>query len=456
MKAAYDQKDPESIEAYGKRLVGGTLRSVQGVNPVPRATLDTTVGGRTRGSFGSALEAYYYGINPGNESEPDFKDAGVELKASPIKRLTRGGYSAKERLVFSLINYEKEAGKSFETSSFLHKSSKLMLVSYLHEKGEALGDHLVKIAKLIRFDDLPKKDKKIIQDDWNTIVTKIRAGKAHELSEGDTLYLGACTKGVNSKSMRPQHGTSLMAKPRAFSFKSGYMTSLVRRELAVAPDNQESAIKDVGELDGKSFEEVILSRFGKYIGKSVDAIAEEIGFDLNPAAKGYYAAIARRMLGVRKASVEELEKAEVVLKTIRLSASGSLEESMSFPAFKARELVNQEWEESDLHELLSKRFLFVTYQYNKDGILHFKSAKFWTMPLSILDGIVHDTWLQTIEKLKLSSTDGFVKKSEGKVVHIRPHGRNKLDTDMLPNGATMPKKCFWLNKDYIKSILEIQ
>ena len=40
---------------------------------------------------------------------------------------------------------------------------------------------------------------KIIIDDYNQINEKIKQGKAHELSEGDTMYLGACTKGATAK-----------------------------------------------------------------------------------------------------------------------------------------------------------------------------------------------------------------------------------------------------------------
>lgn len=458
MKAAYDQKDPKSIEAYGQRLLDGTLRSVQGINPVPSTLLDTKVGGRTRGAFGSALETYYYDIHPGNESEPDFKEAGVELKTSPIKRLVRGGYSAKERLVFSIINYQKEAGKTFQTSSFLHKSANVMWVSYLREEGQMLGDQLVKIAKLIRFDDLPKKDKKIIQDDWETIVAKIRAGKAHELSEGDTLYLAACTKGVNGKSLRTQHDTDLMAKPRAFSFKSGYMTALIRRQLDLIDVDEEAIVKDSQQLENKSFEELVLSRLDVFVGKTVEEIAADIAPDLSTKAKGYHAALGRRMFGVKKQKVEELENAEVVLKAVRISEEGMPAEAISFPYFKYKELIKERWNDSTLKEKLSKRFLFLIYQYDDGdkGVLRFKGGRFWTMPVNELDGVVARMWRRTIKGVAQSDLTNLPKESDHKIIHIRPHGRDGLDTDELPDGSYSPKKCFWLNKDYIKGVLEME
>ena len=61
---------------------------------------------------------------------------------------------------------------------------------------------------------------KIIEHDFNVIKDKICAGKAHELSEGDTLYLGAATKAATSEDRREQPFSDELAKPRAFAFKN--------------------------------------------------------------------------------------------------------------------------------------------------------------------------------------------------------------------------------------------
>lgn len=45
------------------------------------------------------------------------EEAGVELKATPFKKLKSGKYSAKERLVLNIINYEKVA---HENSRLVH------------------------------------------------------------------------------------------------------------------------------------------------------------------------------------------------------------------------------------------------------------------------------------------------------------------------------------------------
>lgn len=59
------------------------------------------------------------------------------------------------------------------------------------------GDKLNRLDYRIDYVKLfapPEQDIKIIEHDFEVIVEKIRNGKAHELSEGDTLYLGAAAE----------------------------------------------------------------------------------------------------------------------------------------------------------------------------------------------------------------------------------------------------------------------
>ena len=75
-----------------------------------------------------------------------------------------------------------------------------------------------------------EEDKKQFEIDWNIIVNKIRSGDAHLLSESDTVFLGACTKGSTAaKSLRKQPNNPELAKQRAFSFKTQYMRELLNR-----------------------------------------------------------------------------------------------------------------------------------------------------------------------------------------------------------------------------------
>lgn len=463
MSHPFDQTSAADIERYGKLLIGKTLRTQPGAVDLPPESLDIEVGGKTRGSFGKILEEYYYGINPGNESAPDFPDAGVELKSTAIKKLVKGGLSAKERLVLNIINYEKEAEvKSFNASSFLSKNARIMLVSYEYANNRRAVDHPVRIAQLFSFSELSEEDQAIIKEDWNVIVAKIRDGRAHELSEGDTRYLSACTKAADSSITRSQANGGPPAKPRAYSFKAGYMSVLMRQ--LIDPNQAAEYEKSVTaeQLRTKTFEKEILARFEPYIGKDVEGIHAAIGNDLNASAKGYYAALARRMIGVKGSKIEEFEKAEIVMKTIRLRSDGMPKEDMSFPAFKFLDLLEQDWDAADVGDerpvsafkkQLEKRFLFVVYQCDgdcgSDDCRILKKVFFWNMPAGDLVR-AKEIWERTVAAIRNSDANSFPKSSESEVVHVRPKALRKSDGDELPDGGITTKRCFWLNKRYIK------
>ena len=205
----YDPTDVDSIYNYAKKLINHTLRDAI----TEELEIGETAAVRLKGKFGQYLEKYYFGIDNNSDSEPDFKEAGVELKSTPLKHLKRGGYSPKERLVLNIINYDTLAGENWESSHFLSKNQLLLLVLYLYEKDKNFLDYLIKYVTLWKIDG---EDIEIIRQDWEKIVNKVKDGKAHELSEGDTFYLGACRKG-HLEGPRKYSSGSLPAKQRAFS-----------------------------------------------------------------------------------------------------------------------------------------------------------------------------------------------------------------------------------------------
>lgn len=438
---AYDQTNPKSIEEYGKKLVGKTLRQAL-------ERLSVVHDFRGKGSFGQFLEGYYFGIHPGNSSAPDFKEAGVELKSFPLKQIKKG-LVAKERLVLGMIDYMTLPSEKWETSSFLKKNSDLMLVGFLHQEAANFLDYLIKIAQLWKF---PAEDIEIIREDWNKIVAKVRDGKAHELSEGDTLYLGACTKGADATGRREQPNSEEPAKPRALCLKQAYVNAIIGRTLTGA----ERVVKDVGQLrKTASFEDLVKARFDRLADKSISEIHTMLGLGAVPGkiSKSHYATLARRMMGVKGQKIEEFEKAGVVMKTIRLEKNGIPKESMSFPAFKYKELVKETWDESVFKEMLEQRFFFVIYQKDEKDILRFKKVKFWTIPHHDLEVEVKHVWEETVKRIKAGQASKLPGQSENPIAHIRPHAANSADTDVTPQGMQVTKKCFWLNREYLSTII---
>ena len=431
------------------------LKRALEIKGIPLKNVDKT--GRLstgKGAIGTVIEESWFEYTPNSESEPDFPEAGVELKVTPYLR-GRNGIRAKERLVCNIINYMEEYDRTFMTSAFWHKCNTMLLMSYEHLADKPKGDYHIDAAVLFSF---PEEDLIIIEHDWQVIMEKVRSGRAHEISEGDTMYLAACTKGANASSVRPQPFSSMPAKQRAYSLKSSYMTQILNKYI-FGNEQSEKIIKDYHELEATTFEEYLIAKVTPYFGKTDRELMHMFGVETT--AKNINEVLLAKMLGVQGkiAYTEEFQKAGIVPKTIRVRPNGTIKESMSFPTFDFIKLSQEnEWEESEFYNYLAPtKFLFVIFQENNNGELVFDRIKFWNIPNEDLEE-VRIVWERTVstirEGVKLVATptgvsNNLPKSSENRVSHVRPHGRNAADKLPLPDGRMMTKQCFWLNNTYI-------
>jgi DNA mismatch repair protein MutH len=288
---------------------------------------------------------------------------------------------------------------------------------------------------------------KIIQDDWIKIRDKVRAGQAHLLSESDTIYLAASTKGAKGSDRTSQpNGPS--AKPRAFSFKPSFVKTLLSDFLI---KDGESILKGVESK--KSFEEIVANKFNSYIGKTEEELKSilNISYSKSTKHKGYL--LAKAILGISKKFISEFEKGGIVIKTITLKETGSIKESMSFKQIKYTEIIKENWEETDLFEILSSKFFLLIFQLNKKGVPVLKKVKFWNMPEKDLEK-VEKVWLDTQKKIKTGVFDNFIKISDNAIAHVRPKAQNKEDKMIDANGLLQDKKCFWLNASYVNEMIK--
>lgn len=467
----YDKTNPASIEKYAQKLIGKTFRSVWIEDELQRQS-DTTdaeelikklsneiENKRNKGKLGQIIEESFFHYACNNDSRPDFPEAGVELKVTPYKINKNGSLSAKERLLITMIDYFGVVNESFETSHFWGKSKLILLIYYLYKKETRYNiDYRISYSKLFT---PPDEDLPIIRHDYELIVKKIKAGKAHELSEGDTLYLGATPKGATSKDRKKQPYSDELAKPRAFSYKSSYMTYILRTYIVPGKQLYEPIITNE-TVD--SFEDYVVEKVNKYKGWTVESLCKKFHLDGSKKPKNLEALLAYRILGIKGNHAEEFVKANVVVKSIRLQNNNKMKESMSFPAFKYKELVNEDWEDSTFGNYLREtRFLFVVYKADKENKLHLMGCQFWNIPYKDLEEDVRTVWERTkkvlIDGLEIKvdnrgrNITNFPKQSENRVSHVRPHAKNKKDTYDLPDGRPFPKHCFWLNNKYICSQL---
>ena len=432
----YDPTDKDSIIEYGQRLVGKSLREMTDVEELADPH-------KRRGSFGNAVEEFYFGYAPNSDSQADFNEVGLELKATPIKAVKKGKaieFAAKERLVLSMIDYMTLPNeKDFEHSHLAEKCSDMLLVTYKYEKDLNPIDYIV---EAVGEWGIPEEDLPQIKADWQTIHDKVCSGHAEDISGSDTMYLEACTKAANSSVRRKQPFSDVPAKPRAWALKASYMTT-VQRGLMARMESLPRSEKEQS-LDLLS---LVRERFSKHFGKTEKELQKE--FDLSNS-KNLCARITRRILGVDDDNqIAEFVKAGITPKTIRLKRNGKPKEAVSFPCFDYFELVQTDFEDSDFYGHLQQKYLFVLYREDETGDYRLADVCFWQMPDNDLEEAKR-CYEQMRGNVRRGRADISVKSTENRCCHVRPHARDAEDTRPQPHGAPVVKKCFWLNQGYLQ------
>lgn len=484
-KLGYDPGNPESIEQYAVKLESKTfLEIVLAKEKLSDDAIKAYTNKLRKGGLGNLLEEVYFGYKANSSQEADFPEAGVELKASPYEITKKGELRAGERLVLTMINYDSPIEIEFYKSHAWKKMRKILLIYYWRNR--QLNNNLLFKIGYVKLFTPPDTDLEIIKRDYDYIVKTISDGKAHELSEGDTMYLGACTKGSTAeKSTVPQfYGNNIPARKRAFCFKNSYMT-YVLNYYVVGRTSDNSILTDIKKIVAKPFEEILKDIVGKYAGYSDRELCVKFGREYNNN-KAQWNDLACRILGIRDEHADEFDKANIKVKTIRIEENNSMRESISFSPFKFIDLVKEEYEESYLYRYFEETRLFF-FVWKRDGeVYRVKGCLLWNMPYFDLNTKVRNEWEQykrivqygvkftkcTDSLGNVSFKNNLPNKSETEVIHLRPHamkaayrfnngeeyGNVERDANMLPNGEYMTTQSFWLNNNYIikqlKELLE--
>lgn len=482
--ASVDFTDPESIEAYAKNLEGMTFQDILDAGIEPEGGGHDYNRKSYKGGLGTLVEERAFGYNANSTRAADFAEAGVELKSTPFDRKKDGDISAGERLVLSMIPFNEPLEDDFESSHVWEKCKSTLLVYY--ERDKAI-EHLDQRVRYVRLFTPPEKDLEIIRDDYEKIVAMIKAGRAHELSESMTVYLGACTKGATAESSLAlqYYAPDTLAKRRAFALKRQYMDYVLHHYLK-GEQPSDSVIKNPSVLADSTFEEYVLGLINRHIGKTDKQLCDVLGIPFT-GHKRQWSQIAYALLGVRGEQAEEFEKANISVRAVRIKEEGGIKESLSLPAFDFIELVEEDWEDAPLHDYFEeKRFLFVSFQMESGlpdgGTTRLVGARFWSMPQMDIDGPLYECWEKTrrvisagVEltpqknaKGELRVRNNLPKASENPIAHVRPHtaksaykfedgsthGNIDSDAAPLPDGRKMTKQSFWLNNSYIYNIVK--
>lgn len=471
----FDRTNPMSIFNYSRHLIGNSLRSLLGDEAVARNR-------KGKGGLGQMVEELFFKYDVNSVRDADFAEAHLELKCTPLlKSRNSDTLRIKERLVCTMIDYFEIADTSFEDSHLISKCQLMLLLFYLHVSGNAIYDYEFLFRILWQ---LPEKDLLLIKKDYETIADKVRRGEAHLLSEGDTLYLGACRKGQKGDNLQAQPNSDIKANKRAFSLKPAYMRYILNHVVESGnnsftnykePEKTNFELVSCNELKNNHFENIILDRFKPYYGLNYIEICDKLGVKAYQAKNKYAdisSLIASNLDSKRINTSEEFIKSGMVMKTIRLRKNGMPKESMSFKNIDYEEVYNNDnWLESEAYELFTNRFMFVVFKpvddqnisvynnisksYVEEQAYVLDSVFFWTMPAKDLEEA--EQYWESIRHAVLSNNivaDAFWKLRDGKNFHVRPKAANKAQKAPNPNGGLSDKFCYWMNAEYIKEIID--
>lgn len=456
----YNKLDELSIIKHAKKIEKKSLREY--IQDAEKSLLAFEKGSSYntgKGSLGQLIEEVVFGYKINSKKDADFPEVGMELKVVPLKRIKaikssklmckKLGLSVKERMVLTIIDYKSVVNETWELNSLSKKMLKLLIMFYLHEKNTEILDYEF---QLVDKWEPSLGDLEIIRKDWELIINKIKNGLAHELSEGDTYYLGAATKGANAHSLREQPFSTKLAMQRAFCFKRSYVESIFEELLTSSPTL---------ETFEKSLDTLIQEIMVKYQGLTVLEIMKKLKIKKSPA-KNWLNIFCRDMLmlelGQDVDSFKQIKKAGIELKTICLQINNIPRESMSFEQISYDEIINESWEDSNIRSKFeSKKHLWIVFKasvpYERQRELalddiFFEKCIIWNMPIQDLEGPYRELWEDTVSKIKMNEFNRFMKSKDNPVGHIRPKAKNSKDKAIF-RGREVPKMAFWLNAKYI-------
>lgn len=399
---------------------------------------------KDKGLLGKIVETGFYHYPVNSNSEADFSELEIELKTAGFIRNKNSTLRAKERLSLSMIDYNSIINEEYEFSKLIFKNKKLLIIwyEYTKENKNNKGEFIIHSYQLYNM----CIDEKIFKNDFNFIKNKINAGLAHELSEGDTSYLGAATKGNGQTKLQPH--SSIPAPARAFSLKNAYMTGILRG-LGIAPLSVKSM----------TVEDYIYNKIKSYIGMAQLEIWSEVGdkpYYLNDVPKHISKMISNKLIGKDKElpTIDDIfTKTSYIIKNVSLEENGYPKERVSFRNLTLSEF-EEPWETSELKEYFEQiTIIFICYEGikgDKNGERKLKSVKKFAFTSSDLDNfkLSYNAVRKTIETNDISNLP-VPSTFNTQYLEIAPKGNCGDDAynNFFLNDTT--KTCFMLEKNFV-------
>ncbi len=209
---------------------------------------------------------------------------------------------------------------------------------------------------------------------------------------------------------------------------------------------------------------------GNYQETAVSCLLEKM--NISAKSKSCLNALTKRLIAYTNLiTLSQLDETNYFkIKTVKLDKYGKLKESMSFPAFRYTDIAEEEWENSEFRKYFKKNIVAFTVYQGIGKELYLNKIVLWKMPEEVLEVGVRMVWEKTKECIltggivKYIDNNGryfsfFPSSTENPYMHVRPHARDREDTNLLPVADKLtglvqyPKHCFWLNRSYVLKII---
>ena len=409
-------KTKEELMKYTSNIVGKTFKEIDSKHLLDNATLT-----RQKGLLGHVVETGFYKYPINNDSKADFEELDIELKVTGYVKNKNGTLRAKERLVLSKIDYNQIVNETFENSHVLGKCKNMLIIWYEYESKKEAKNFSITHYQLYDM----THDENIFKNDFEIIKGKVLDGRAHELSEGDTSYLGACTKARTSKDRTTQPFSDILSKPRAFSLKNTYMTGILRENI------EQPVTTTITNFN--TVEEYVKDKLKPYFGKTQLQILEEI------TGKKYDETIPKQ---ISKMISDELigkdnelpkkdklfAKTSFIIKNLPIQKNGKPRERMSFKTISLSEF-EEDWPDSYWKDYFEEtKLIVICYQEvngSKNGYRVLKDVKKITFNDDDLDNFE-----KTYNQIKLA-----IDKKDANLLPTSSNGFKNQPLEIAPKGV---------------------
>jgi DNA mismatch repair protein MutH len=395
---------------------------------------DASVAAVGKGSAGLLIERFF-GIDANALSAPDFVGAGIELKVVPVVVGSKGRRRIKERTVISMIDYDALVDETWATA---HVRSKLEVLLVFYEVYVGQPIETFPILRFLRWGP-DAVTAPLLEHDWEAIRSKVATGHAEELTESEGYILGACTKGPGGGLLRDQPRSSVQVPSRAFALKPTFMLNLLL-------DAEREDVSELRELDD------LRRNYARFVDGTVGSMAEQVGVS-SSSAKNWAASVVRK--GVASAAGKDMEALGLTVRVPRVDLEMRPYEHISFPSFRHIELVDEDWNDSQLLSYIEYMLFAPILGATKETLpsrCTVMSPVYWKPNAEDL-ALIRNEWTMFRDRIAADSATQLPTAASTKAIHIRTKGRDNTDLDQLPDGTWVTKKAFWLNADFVQRVL---